>query len=442
MQKEKNKLLIKILVEVSRVLLGSTFLFSGFVKSIDPIGTVYQIEEYLTVFELPGLHSLALPIAFFLCALEFLMGVCLLLGLYRKWNSRILFFVMVFMTGLTFYIAIANPVKDCGCFGDAVKLTNWQTFLKNIILLPCSVLVFKFHQTINNLFTGRSYWMAFLYIVTFISVFLYYNYRYDPILDFRPYKIGNNIPELMKVPKGQEPVIETSLVYMKDGLEKEFSQDNFPWADSTWTFVRMETNTIKEGKEPAVNDFIVNKLFFNEDNTKLIRQDDITEQILTDSNYVFLMISPSLSEMRMNNVSNFEDVMNYAHDYHYSFYFLTASTADDIIAWEKENAVSMNFCRMDERVLKTIVRTNPGLILLRKGTVINKWADVSVPAEEDLSKPLDELSYGQELNSVQQDRLNILWVTAIFILPLLLIKGLDFGLFSKRQPDIHDNNIF
>lgn len=435
MKMDKHQLLIKILVEVSRVLLGATFVFSGFVKSVDPYGTVFQIEDYLTAFHLSTFLSMARPAAFLLCALEFIMGVCMLLGLYRKWNSRLMLFVMVFMTALTLYLAIANPVKDCGCFGDAVKLTNWQTFYKNIVLLICAVLTFKYHQYIKNVFTGKTYWLAFLFIIIFSCVFLYRNYRYDAFIDFRPYKIGNNISELMKIPEGKERIDKSYLVYSKDGVEKEFTQDNFPWEDSTWTFVRMETKTVREGEDPPIKDFMINKLHFNESNTELISQDDITQQVLSDTNYVFLMISPSLKKMRPNHISNFEDVMNYANDYHYGFYFLTASTADDIIAWESENAVSMNFCRMDERALKTIIRTNPGLVLLKNGTIINKWADVRVPAEEDLIKPLDQLSYGKMINSKKQDTLNILWVTAIFILPLLLIKGLDLGLFRKKQPE-------
>lgn len=432
MEKDRSDLWIKVLVEVARVLLGLTFIFSGFVKSVDPLGTVYQIEDYLVAFHMPFLLSLSVLMAFFLCGLEFIMGVCMLLGLYRRWNSRLMLFLMGFMTLLTLYLAIANPVKDCGCFGDAVKLTNWQTFYKNIVLLACSIFVFIHHERISNIFTGKTYWMAFLYIIFFTITLLFYNYRYDPILDFRPYRIGNNIPELMKLPEGaKQHIAESVLVYEKDGVEKEFTEDNFPWEDESWRFVRMDTKIIQEGDEPPINDFSITRLSFKGSGD--YTESDITDQVLADTNYVFLMISPSLQKMNQSYISNFEDVMNYASDYHYGFYCLTASTIDDILAWEKENAVNLNFCRTDERTLKTIIRTNPGLLLIRKGTIINKWPDVWVPAEEDLTMPLEKLSYSKLEEQGERDTRNILLVTAIFVLPLLVIRGIDFGLFRRKE---------
>ena len=136
----KTKSLIeKILVEIARVLLGATFIFSGFVKSIDPLGTAYKVQDYLTSFGFSDLLYLSLPISIILCAGELCLGIFMLFGLYRKWTSRLLFLVMLFMTPLTLYLAIANPVKDCGCFGDALIITNWETFFKNIVLMACSV---------------------------------------------------------------------------------------------------------------------------------------------------------------------------------------------------------------------------------------------------------------------------------------------------------------
>ncbi|NDV69058.1 BT_3928 family protein [Dysgonomonas sp. 25] len=439
MEKEKSGVGMKILVEVARVLLGATFVFSGFVKSVDPMGTVYQIEDYLIAFHLSALLPMAVPVAFFLCGLEFVMGVCMLLGLYRKWNSRLMLVVMVFMTILTLYLAIANPVKDCGCFGDAVKLTNWQTFYKNIVLLAFAIIVFVYHERIKNIFTGKTYWMAFLYTLLFTVAFLIYNYRYDPVVDFRPYRIGNNIPELMKLPPdAKQHIAQSVLVYEKDGVEQEFTEENYPWEDESWTFVRMDTKTIQEGDEPPIADFKIVELLFDDDTSDAYAEADITEEVLADTGYVFLMISPVLQDMSQSYISHFEDVLNYSNDYHYKFYCLTSSTVNDIRAWEKENAVDLNFCRTDERALKTIIRTNPGLLLIRNGVIINKWADVYVPAEENLTAPLQSLPYSKMIDQKEEDIKNILWVSAIFILPLLLIKGFDFGLFRRREEELRE----
>lgn len=431
----KKDVLIKILVEVSRIILGATFIFSGFVKAVDPFGTAYKIEDYFTAFGVPSLSFLAFPLSALLCGGEFVLGACVLFGLYRKWNSRIMLVVMVFMTLLTLYLAIANPVDDCGCFGDAFVITNWQTFYKNIVLLVCAVCIFVYHERIANFFTGKTYWLAFMYIILFIGLFIFRNYIYEPLFDFRPYKIGASIPEGMTVEEGKGSQVENYFVYTKDGVEKEFTEDNYPWQDSTWVFVRMDEKVIKEGEEPKIKDFSVNQLIFNQDKTDLEAEIDITQEILTDTGYVFLMISPSLLDMDMTHLSNFEDVESYANEYEhkYGFYCLTASTTDEIMRWAKENTINFNFCSVDGRVLKTITRSNPGLILLKDGVVVNKWADIDVPAEEDLDRPLPELPYGQMIDTAKEDKKNIFYVSAVFVLPLLFLKGMDFVLYRRRK---------
>jgi uncharacterized membrane protein YphA (DoxX/SURF4 family) len=426
----------KVLVETSRVILGVVFIFSGFVKAVDPFGTAYKIEDYFAAFHLTSLSFLAMPLSFLQCIIEFAMGACMLFGLYRKWNSRLMLPVMIFMTVLTLYIAVANPVTDCGCFGDALVITNWQTFYKNIVLLLCSVCTFMYCERISNLFTGKTYWLAFLYIFIFIGLFTFRNYIFDPLFDFRPYKIGANIPGLMNVEDGKGREEKSFLVYAKDGVEREFTEDNYPWEDSTWVFVRMETKTIKEGKVSPIKDFSITKLEFNQSLTEVEEQTDITREVLSDSGYVFLMISPSLTGMSLSYLSNFEDVKNYADYYNYKFYCLTASVTDEIIDWAKTNTINFDFCITDERTLKTIIRTNPGLILLKNGVVVNKWADIDVPEEEDLYMPPDEMPYGQMTGVKEENKKNLFYTSTIFLLPLLLLKGLDFLFYRKQKKAI------
>jgi len=429
----KKDIGIKILVEVSRVILGITFIFSGFVKAVDPFGTAYKIEDYLAAFNLSSLSFLAMTGSVLQSVVEFAMGACMLFGLYRKWNSRLTLVVMIFMTILTLYLAIADPVDDCGCFGDALIITNWQTFYKNIVLLICSVIVFRYCERISNLFTGKTYWLAFLYIFIFIGLFTFRNYIYDPLFDFRPYKIGADLPKLMNVEDGKGREEQTLLVYSKDGVEKEFTEENYPWEDSTWVFVRMDTKVIKEGEKPVINDFSINKLVLNPERTEVETQLDITQEVLSDSNYVFLMITPSLANMSVSHLSSFEDVENYAKDHGYQFFCVTASATDEIIKWAEENTINFDFCTADGRMLKTIIRSNPGLILLKDGVVINKWADIDIPAEENLTKPLDELSYGQLIDEKAEDKKNLIGVCIAFIFPLLLLKGFDFLFFRKMK---------
>lgn len=424
-----NKALVsKIILEVSRVLIGFTFLFSGYVKAIDPRGFAYKIEDYFTAFGVPALDSLALPLSVGMCILEFVLGAFILFGLYRKWSTRILLVIMTFMTLLTLYLAIKNPVTDCGCFGDAWILSNWETFSKNIVLLACAIFLYLNPECITNLFTGKTYWMASFFIIGYIALFSIYNVVFEPVVDFRPYKIGANLKDSTTVPEGEGDVFENLLIYEKDGVKKEFPEDNYPWQDTTWHYVDRSSKLIKEGVKPEVTDFLVTHLLTNAKGTEFVEEEDITNDILEDNSYTFLMITYSLLEMDEAHISKFEDVCNYAQERGYNFYVLTSSLKDDILRWKRDNAVDFKFCLTDERVLKTIVRSNPGMIVLKNGQIIAKWADFQVPDENYLT------DRGEALFKVYaKNPKNVYTSSALFFFtPLLVLIGLD-GLVYRRK---------
>lgn len=428
-----KSVVIKLLVELSRILLGITFMFSGFVKAVDPWGTAYKIEDYLGAFGLSSLSFLSFPLSSFLCIFEFLLGAFMLFGLYRYWTSRLILLVMCFMTPLTLYLALANPVEDCGCFGDALVITNWQTFYKNVILIICSLFTLVYYKRISNVFTGKTYWLAFFFLIIFSLGFVLRNYIYEPIFDFRPYNIGTYLPDKMTVPEDKKQVEATMLVYEKDGQEKEFTEENFPWEDSTWVFVRMETKVVKPGIDPAIKDFSLTQLTLDNARTKVTGQKDITQEILSDSNYTFLMISPMLDKINLNYLSSFEDVAYYAYEHNYKFYCLTASVTDEMLHFIEENAINFDFCSADERMLKTITRTNPGLLLLKNGTVINKWADIEVPSEEYWNQPLDKLEASRIVDMEKEDKRSLFYISLIFFIPLILLKLFDYSVFRKNK---------
>lgn len=428
-----KSIFIKLLVEISRILLGVTFMFSGFVKAVDPWGTAYKIEDYLGAFNLSSLSSLSFPASAFLCILEFLLGAFMLFGLYRFWTSRLILLVMCFMTPLTLYLAIADPVQDCGCFGDALIISNWETFYKNVVLIICSLITFIYYRRISNIFTGQTYWIAFLFVIVFSLGFVMRNYIYEPIFDFRPYSVGSHLPSKMLVPEGKEQIEESVLIYEKDGVQQEFSQDNFPWEDSTWVFVDQQTKVIKKGEDPAIKDFTLTRLEFNNARTEIIGWEDITEEVLNDSNYTFLMISPDLNNLNIDYLSSLEDVAYYAIEHDYKFYCLTSSVEDDVLKFIADNSVNFEFATVDERVLKTITRTNPGLILLKDGIVLNKWADIDVPSEEDLNAPVNQLEDGAIVCTQCKDKQTLIYISLIFFIPLVLLKLFDFSVYRKKK---------
>lgn len=369
---------MKFLVELSRVIVGATFLFSGFVKAVDPLGFTYKIEDYLIELGLTGLFPLALPAAVFMVTAEFALGVFLLLGIYRKWTVRLVGLFMIFFTPLTLWIAIANPVEDCGCFGDAFIITNWQTFYKNLVLLAGTILLFLKWKLITPLFSKKIAPVAGLLTLLFGVLFSLHNVYRLPVFDFRPYKIGANIPQQMFVDPEKADVLETVFIYSKDGVEKEFTEEDYPWNDSTWIFIDMKTKLVKEGEKPAIEDFAVETLYYDETVGAWDIGGDITDIILSDPSYTFLMVAYSLEKMNMKHLEKFKEVQRYATEKGYSFYLLTSSSADVVGGWEKYHRTGFQFCHADERVLKTMIRANPGLMLLKEGTVINKWDDSRV----------------------------------------------------------------
>ncbi|MDR0681206.1 MAG: DoxX family protein [Dysgonamonadaceae bacterium] len=364
----------KIIVETSRILLGVVFVFSGFVKAVDPLGSAYKISDYFSAWELQFLDFLALPGSFFQSALEFTLGVLLLAGIYRKITSILVLLVMCFMTPLTLYLAIVNPITDCGCFGDALVITNWQTFYKNIVLLAAAVIVFLWHKQMTFLFSKKfrslALWFTFLFIIG-ISL---YCYTYLPVLDFRPYKIGNNISEGMTIPKNAEAdVYEITFIYEKKGVKQEFTIDNYPKEDSGWVFVDTKSKLIKKGYEPPVHNFTITTE----------QGYDITDEILADDNYTFLLIAHKLEKASDSNIDKINEIYDYAKQNGYNFICLTASLPSQIKEWKENTGAEYPFCTMDDVTLKTIIRSNPGLMLIKKGTIINKWPSRKIPKKID-----------------------------------------------------------
>lgn len=371
----------RLIASISRTLLGLVFIFSGAVKAIDPLGTVYKIEDYLKAFG--GFFIELLPLAevaaWGLIILELLLGVCMVLNVRTKWTSWISLIFYLVMTPLTLYIALTNPVSDCGCFGDAILLTNWQTFWKNVVLITLAIILVALRKHTRQLWSN---WMelvlATLAIIA-VVVFMTWTRLHLPIKDFRPYKMGNHLPTLMEYPEDAEPdVYEYSFVYEKDGVEQTFTLDNYPKGDSTWTFVRSDSKLIKKGYEPPIHDFeIINA-----------EGEDLTWHILESEEPITLVVMYDLAKADKKQMKKVEALKNnieqqYSCDellnsdevaLNNAFYILTGSGTDEIINFSLEYPeLSECICTCDPVTLKTIVRANPGVIVIQNGTVIDKY---------------------------------------------------------------------
>jgi len=394
--------------------LALTFILSGFVKAVDPLGTQYKLQDYLEAMHLgsmvPDFATLAGSIA--LSAIEFSIGICLLFAIRRRLTSRLTMLMMGIMTALTVWIYIADPVSDCGCFGDAVVLTNGETLLKNIVLLACALVIVRWPLDMIRFISRSNQWIVFNYSLVFILVVAGWALYDLPQFDFRPYHVGANILKGMEIPEGAEqPQFETTFIMEKDGVRQEFGLDNYP--DSTWTYIDTKTIQTKKGYVPPIHDFSI----------MTPEGDELTEEILSDQGYTFLLISPHLEDADDSQLDLINQVYEYAEDNGYPFYCLTASSEQGINRWRDITGAEYPFALTDETTLKTVIRSNPGLLLLKDGTVIRKWSHNRLPNEYALSKPLEQ----NELGQMPQDSVpgKILTILLWYVLPLLVLTIAD-----------------
>ena len=407
--------LLKMIVNLCRIIVAVTFIFSGFVKAIDPIGTQYKLQDYLGAIGMAGIlpNWTLLAVAVFLAAIEFCIGIFLLFAIQRRLISKLTVAFMAFMTMVTVWIVVADPVKDCGCFGDALHLTNTETLIKNIVLLVCSLAIMYRPLAMFRFVSKSNQWIVTNYTIVFILVSSGLSLYYLPIFDFRPYHIGVNIPRGMEIPKGAKlPQFKTTFIMEKNGQRKEFALDNYP--DASWKFIDSKTVQTSEGYIPPIHDFSI-----TDNKTGL----DLTNSVLSHKGYTFLLIAPHLETADDSNFGDIDRLYEYAQSYDIPFYCLTASTTKAIKRWVDLTGAEYSFCITDEAVLKTIIRSNPGLLLLKDGTIINKWSHNNLPNEAKLSRPISQSSLGKmPKDSVPAKILEIvLW----FILPLTLLTLAD-----------------
>lgn len=374
---------MNFIVQLFRILVGALFIFSGLIKANDPLGFSYKLDEYFTVFGTEFFIPLSLFLAIFICAYEVIFGFMLLIGAKTKMTLWALLLMIVYFTFLTFYAAYFNVVKECGCFGDFLKMTPWQSFSKDVALLVMILFLMIGKKYIQPIF-GLIFERILIVLAAVFSVgFPLYAYNFLPFKDFRPYAIGKNIQEGMTLPPGaiQDSVVMV-FVYEKNGQKVEISYDDVMKGkvDSTYKYVDRIDKVVREGDKPQIHDFSISGL----DGT------DYTEQILNHDGYYFFLVCYDLNKTERDVFGKINDFAKLAAQENIPFIGLTASI-DQVEAFKKETGVNFDFYLTDQIVLKTMIRANPGLMLLKKGTVKDMWHYNSLPSftevkERHLSK--------------------------------------------------------
>lgn len=380
------------LTHIARILVGGLFIFSGFIKANDPLGFSYKLKEYFEVFQndtgmafFEWLAHIALPLAIIVCASEIVLGVMLLTAYKRNLTLWLLLAQIAFFTFLTFYSACYNKVTHCGCFGDFLKLKPWESFWKDVALMILITLLFAGKENINEPFGPMIVSALFLIGLVFSIWFPIYAYRNLPPLDFRAYAPGMNIKENMKYPPTYKPAeIETGFIYenLKTGEKKHFNMQNYPWQDTlNWKWFATDNVVIKDAVDaPKITDFSINNL----DGVA------ITDSILNDKNYSFWLIVYDLNETEDDAtlIARINDFYKLATTEKYNFEAFTASGPKEIDDFKHKHNALYDFVTADQTVLKTMIRSNPGLMLVKNGTVIANWHYNNWPVFSDVKKRL------------------------------------------------------
>ena len=362
----------KVAVNIARIILAVILIFSGFVKAVDPLGTQYKLTDYLTAMHLQTLAPdfLTLGASVILSAVEFGLGICLLFAIRKVASTTLTLLLMAIMTPLTLWLALANPVSDCGCFGDAIVLTNWQTFGKNVILLILAITVWKWPHDMVRLISVSNQWIVVNYSAIFILAVSGWSLYDLPYFDFRPYHIGTDL--------------------------------------------RKGWQAMMEGEESPYSEFFLQRAEDGE---------DITDSLLNSNGYLFLLIAPHLEQADDSQLDLINQVYEYAEDNEYPFYGVTASGEKGIEQWRDRTGAEYPFCQTDDITLKTIIRSNPGLLLLKDGVIIRKWSHNRIPDEYALTNRLEMSEIGK-MPSDSMPR-KILAIVLWYILPLALLAIAD-----------------
>ncbi len=376
------------IILLARILTGSLFIFSGLIKANDPVGFGYKLQEYFHVFNLNSLSDHAVLIAVLICSLEIILGGLLLLGLWRKWVVRGLLVLILFFTFLTFYSAFFEVVSSCGCFGDAIPLTPWESFIKDLILLGLILVLYfnwkKMVPVITDAYTKAIVTVGLFVISIGVGV---YTVNFLPIIDFLPYKNGNHIPSQMVMPEGAEGDVYELTYTLKNGQtgeekivsDKVYMEEEW-WKDENWTIVGDPTSRlVKKGYQIPITDLLITNL----------DGEEVTQEIIENPYKNLLIVAWDLNKTNRSALQKMNEVAkDLALAYNTRVVLLTSSNNELVEKVSEELDLVMEILNVDAVPLKSMVRSNPGVLLMENGYVKNKWHYNTFPKYETLEKKI------------------------------------------------------
>lgn len=382
----KNQIMKKALFHFSKWFVGILFIFSGLIKANDPLGFGYKLQEYFEVFHISFLNGWATGIAVLLCILEIVFGALLLFGIFRNFVVKGLFATIIFFTFLTFVSAAFKVVTSCGCFGDAIPLTPWQSFGKDVVLLVLIVFIYLNRSLIKPI-SEKPGVQSGIFGGVFTASLLFSTFTYTrlPVIDFLPYKIGSSIPENMKIPKGA-PVDEYLIMYdlknKQTGETKAMSDKDYlakeVWKDDNWEVVGSPSKKlIKKGYDVKIKDLMITDASGT----------DYTKEIVENPYYNLVVVAYNLNETNEDAIAEANALaLNAAEQFNIRTVLLTSNSAKDAEKFSKRMKLFMEVFYADAVPLKSMVRANPGVLLLKNGVIVNKWHYHSLPSFDSFTE--------------------------------------------------------
>ena len=369
-----------IVLRTARIFFAAVFIFSGFVKAVDPLGSTYKFQDFLMAFGVEWLFPAALPLAVLLSALEFVIGFAFLFGLKMQVFAPAGLALMAVFTPATIFIALTDPVPHCGCFGDAIVISNPATAFKNVLLFAAAAVVFFNRRNIRPLLSGKNEGLSILAAAVMIAGISLYGLTYLPVIDFRPWKVGNNIAELIAPPEEASRQIVLVFKNRKTGETRDYPADDYPWDDPEWAELWEYKDRKEKKKKPDAESPIANFSIMDESGL------DLTESFIGAPGYLYLVVAYDLNTTRSRAFDEklaplAEMAMQSGRDW----IALTASPPEIVHDFRKTHDAAYPFFFSDERALKTIIRSNPGLVVLKDGVVIGKWPYRKLPSPDTIN---------------------------------------------------------
>ena len=382
----------QILTVLMRLTVGGLFAFSGFAKAIDPWGTCYKVTDYLNAMGMEQWTGTALFIAVCLAAIEFMTGIFIIVGAYRRSSPVIALLLMLVMTPLTLWLALTDAVPDCGCFGDALHLSNWATFGKNLLLLLGVIYLLLFNKSVRGIYGPAVHWVVAALSFALVMAVAYFGYFTQPLIDYRPYPVGTRLvasdAEENEQEAGEEDFI---FIYSKDGEEHEFSIDSLPDEEDGWEYVTRYHARRPHGK-------VIYRNGTNPNSIAIIDEDevDVTLDVLTESRQTLLLLFPDLPEVGVADTYTLNEMNDAAVASDVNIVGLTSATSEEIAEWKDISMASYPIYNMDDSELKMIARGNPAVVYLQDGVIMWKRALTSL---NDIEQPIELSEMGKDYDA-------------------------------------------